>query len=71
MEHRIILELMALHSSTQNGLAEQAIHTIMEDTHALLSDSGLADHYWAEAGIDVDLYSQPCTLQLSPWQGTC
>ncbi len=48
-EHGIILELTAPHSSVQNGLAEHAIRTMMEDTRALLSNSGLADRYWAEA----------------------
>lgn len=48
-EHGIILELTAPHSSAQNGLAERALHMTMEDTRALLSDSGLADRYWAEA----------------------
>lgn len=48
-ENGILLELTASHSSVQNGLAEQAIHMTMEDTRALLSDSGLADCFWAEA----------------------
>ncbi len=48
-EHGILLELTAPHSSAQNGLAERALRTTMEDTRALLSDSGLADRYWAEA----------------------
>ncbi len=49
IEHGILLELTAPHSSVQNGLAEHALYTTMEDMQALLSDSGLADHYWAEA----------------------
>ncbi len=47
-EHGIILELTVPHLSVQNGLAEQVIHTTMEDMRALLSNSGLADRYWAE-----------------------
>ncbi|SJL16297.1 uncharacterized protein ARMOST_19817 [Armillaria ostoyae] len=35
-EHGIILELMALYSSSENGLVEWAIRTTIQDTHALL-----------------------------------
>ncbi len=56
-EHGIILELTAPHSSAQNGLAERAIRTTMEDTRALLSDSGLADRYWAEAAA-MSIYTR-------------
>ncbi|KAK0186757.1 hypothetical protein F5146DRAFT_893076, partial [Armillaria mellea] len=52
----------APHSSVQNGLAEQAICMIMEDTHALLSDSGLADRFWAEV-VSMSIFT--CNLALS------
>ncbi|SJK98299.1 uncharacterized protein ARMOST_01564 [Armillaria ostoyae] len=59
-KHGIILELTAPHSSTQNGLAERAICMTMEDTRVLLSDSGLADCYWAEAAA-MSIFTQNLT----------
>ena len=45
----IIHEFTAPYSSSQNGLAERAIRTTMEDVRTLLRDSGLSHSYWAEA----------------------
>ena len=45
----ITQELSAPYSSSQNGLAERAIKTTIEDVRTLLRDSGLAHSYWAEA----------------------
>ena len=45
----ITQELTAPYSSSQNGLAERAIRTTMEDVRTLLRDSGLGHSYWAEA----------------------
>ena len=42
-------ELSAPYSSSQNGLAERAIRTTMDDVRTLLQDSGLGHSYWAEA----------------------
>ena len=42
-------ELSASYSSAQNGLAERAIRTTIEDVRTLLHDSGLSHSYWAEA----------------------
>ena len=42
-------EFTALYSSAQNGLAEQAIRTTIDDVRTLLNDSGLSHSYWAEA----------------------
>ena len=42
-------ELSAPYSSAQNGLAERAIRTTMDDVRTLLRDSGLGHSYWAEA----------------------
>src|ERR1700678_2219223 len=47
--HGITHELSAPYSSSQNGLAEQAIRTTIEDVRTLLRDSGLGHSYWAEA----------------------
>ena len=47
--HGIIHEFTAPYSSAQNGLAERAIRTTMEDVRTLLRDSGLGHSYWAEA----------------------
>ncbi len=46
---------MAPYSSAENGLAERAIRTTIQDTHALLRDLGLAHKYWAEAAA-VSVY---------------
>ena len=48
-QHGITHEFMAPYSSAQNGLAERAIRTTMDDVHTLLRDSGLSHSYWAEA----------------------
>jgi hypothetical protein len=37
------------YSSAQNGLAERAIRTTMDDVRTLLRDSGLSHSFWAEA----------------------
>jgi transposase InsO family protein len=47
--HGITHELSAPYSSSQNGLAERAIRTTMDDICTLLHDSGLGHSYWAEA----------------------
>ena len=48
-KHGIIHEFSAPYSSAQNGLAERAIRTTIEDVRTLLRDSGLGHSYWAEA----------------------
>ena len=47
--HSIVHEFTAPYSSAQNGLAERAIRTTMDDVRTLLHDSGLGHSYWAEA----------------------
>jgi Reverse transcriptase (RNA-dependent DNA polymerase)/GAG-pre-integrase domain/gag-polypeptide of LTR copia-type len=47
-KHGIIHEPTAPYSSAQNGLAERAIRTTMEDVRTLLNDSNLGHSYWAE-----------------------
>ena len=47
--HGITHEITAPYSSAQNGLAERAIRTTIEDVRTLLNDSGLGHSYWAEA----------------------
>jgi len=47
--HGIVHEFSAPYSSAQNGLAERAIRTTMDDVRTLLRDSGLGHSYWAEA----------------------
>ena len=47
--HGLTHELSAPYSSSQNGLAERAIRTTMDDVRTLLRDSGLGHSYWAEA----------------------
>ena len=48
-QHGITHEVTAPHSSAQNGLAERAIRTTMDDVRTLLRDSDLSHYYWAEA----------------------
>jgi len=48
-KHSIIHEFSAPYSSAQNGLAERAIRTTMDDVRTLLNNSGLGHSYWAEA----------------------
>ena len=55
-QHGITHEFTAPYSSAQNGLAERAIRTTMDDVRTLLNDSNLSHSYWAEAAaysIDV------------------
>ena len=40
-QHTIVHEFLAPYSSAQNGLAERAIRTTMDDVRTLLCDSGL------------------------------
>ena len=47
--HGIVHELTAPYSSAQNGLAEWAICTTIDDVRTLLRDSSLGHPYWAEA----------------------
>ena len=47
--HGIVHKFTAPYSSAQNGLAERAIRTTMDDVRTLLHDSGLPHSYWAEA----------------------
>lgn len=48
-KHGITHESSAPYSSPQNGLAERAIRTTINDVQMLLRDSGLGHSYWAEA----------------------
>jgi hypothetical protein len=45
----IVHEFTAPYSSSQNGLAECAIRTTIDDVCTLINDSGLEHSYWAEA----------------------
>ena len=45
----ILQEFTAPYSSAQNGLAERAIRTTIDDVRTLLRDSNLGHSYWAEA----------------------
>ena len=47
--HGITHEFTAPYSSAQNGLAERAIRTTMDDVRTLLRDSSLSHSFWAEA----------------------
>ena len=47
--HGITHEFTAPYSSAQNGLAECAIRTTIDDVRTLLRDSSLGHSYWAEA----------------------
>ena len=53
----IIHEFTAPYSSSQNGLAEHAIRTTIEDIRTLLNDSGLRHSYWAKAATYL-IYTQ-------------
>ena len=48
-KHGITHEFTAPYSSAQNGLAERAIRTTIDDVRTLLRDSNLGHSYWAEA----------------------
>lgn len=48
-QHGITHESSAPYSSAQNGLAERAIQTTIDDVRTLLHDSELGHSYWAEA----------------------
>ena len=48
-QHGITHDITAPYSSAQNGLAERAIRTTIEDVRTLLHDSALGHSYWAEA----------------------
>lgn len=48
-KYSILHEFTAPYSSAQNGLAERAIRTTMDDVRTLLRDSNLGHSYWAEA----------------------
>jgi len=48
-QHGIVHEFTAPYSSAQNGLAERAIRTTMDDVRTLLQDSAFGHSYWAEA----------------------
>ncbi len=52
---------MASHSSAQDSLTEHAICMMMDNTHILLSDSGLADKFWAEAA-SMSIHTQNLAL---------
>ena len=56
-KHGIAQEITAPYSSSQNGLAERAIRTTMEDVRTLLRDSGLGHSYWAEAAA-LSIYTR-------------
>ena len=47
--HGITHEFTAPYSSAQNGLAERAIRTTIDDVHTLIHNSNLGHSYWAEA----------------------
>jgi len=47
--HEIIHKFTAPYSSVQNGLAERAICTTIDNVRTLLRDSRLGHSYWAEA----------------------
>lgn len=54
-KHGITHESSAPYSSAQNGLAERAIRTTIDDVRTLLRDSGLGHSYWAEvAAYSID-----------------
>ena len=57
MKHSIVHEFTAPYSSAQNGLAERAIRTTMDDVRTLLKDSGLSHSFWAEAAA-YSVYTQ-------------
>ena len=48
-QHNITHEFTAPYSSAQNGLAEHAIRTMIDDVRTLLRNSNLSHSYWAEA----------------------
>ena len=50
-------ELTAPYSSSQNGLAEGAIRTTIDDICTLLLDSGLGHSYWAKVAA-YSIYTQ-------------
>jgi hypothetical protein len=48
VKHITCSTFTAPYSSAQNGLAERAICTMMDDVQTLLQDSGLGHSYWVE-----------------------
>ena len=76
--HGIVHEFTAPYSSAQNGLAERAIRTTMDDVRTLLHDSGLPHSYWAEAAaFSVDTRNlipsrrHPGRIPLESFSGKC
>ena len=62
---------MAPYLSSQNGLAECAIRTLIEDVQTLLNDSGLGHSYWAKAAAYLiytqNLIPHSVLLVIFPW----
>ena len=76
--HNILHEFSAPYSSAQNGLAECAIRTTMEDVRTLLKDSGLGHSFWAEAATYsvttrniIPSRRHPGSIPLESFTGKC